>query len=95
MSITTDEIKKVAKLSRIKLNDTDITYYQNQLNGIFSWINALQKVDVSAVDLTVDQTTPQMLERADVVTAPNRVSEVLANAPATMHEMFSVPKVVE
>ncbi|MDP3372472.1 MAG: Asp-tRNA(Asn)/Glu-tRNA(Gln) amidotransferase subunit GatC [Candidatus Paracaedibacteraceae bacterium] len=95
MSITPLEIKKIGKLSRIALNDDDITYYQGQLNGIFNWISALQSVDVSNVDLTVDQTTPQMHERQDVVTAPNRVSEVLSNAPTSAHEMFSVPKVVE
>jgi aspartyl-tRNA(Asn)/glutamyl-tRNA(Gln) amidotransferase subunit C len=95
MTITTDEIKKIAKLSRIKLNDNDTTYYQNQLNGIFNWIDTLQNVDVSKVELHVNQITPQMHERADVVTAPNRVSEVLQNAPASKHEMFSVPKVVE
>jgi aspartyl-tRNA(Asn)/glutamyl-tRNA(Gln) amidotransferase subunit C len=95
MSITPEAIKKVAKLSRLTLTDTDVTYYQGQLNGIFNWIDALQNVDVSEISLTVDQTTPQMHERADVVTAPNRVTEVLSNAPAANHNMFAVPKVVE
>lgn len=95
MSITPEQIKKVAKLSRLSLNDSDTSYYQGQLNGIFNWIGQLQSVDVSSVDLTVDATTTQMHERQDVVTAPNRVAEVLSNAPASCHEMFSVPKVVE
>lgn len=95
MTLTPEAIKKVAKLSRLKLNDDDTVYYQQQLNGIFSWIDALQSVDVSNVELHIDQTTPQMQERADIVTAPNRVAEVLKNAPASCHEMFSVPKVVE
>ena len=95
MTLTPEAIKKVAKLSRLTLNDDDTAYYQAQLNGIFNWIDALQNVDVSNVDLTVDQTTPQMHERPDVVTAPNRVAEVMSNAPASTHDMFSVPKVVE
>ena len=95
MTLTPEAIKKIGKLSRITLSDTDVGYYQQQLNGIFNWIDALQNVDVSNVNLTVDQTTPQMHERPDVVTAPNRVAEVLSNAPASCHEMFSVPKVVE
>ena len=95
MTLTPEAIKKVAKLSRLTLNDDDTAYYQAQLNGIFSWIDALQNVDVSKVELHLDQTTPQMHERHDSVTAPNRVKEVLSNAPASCHEMFSVPKVVE
>lgn len=95
MTLTPEAIKKVAKLSRLKLNDDDTTYYQQQLNGIFSWIDALQNVDVSNVELHIDQNTSQMQERPDTVTAPNRVDEVLKNAPASCHEMFSVPKVVE
>ncbi len=95
MTLTPEAIKKVAKLSRLTLNDDDTAYYQAQLNGIFNWIDALQNVDVSQVELHLDQTTPQMHERYDSVTAPNRVREVLSNAPASCHEMFSVPKVVE
>ncbi|MES2252962.1 MAG: Asp-tRNA(Asn)/Glu-tRNA(Gln) amidotransferase subunit GatC [Pseudomonadota bacterium] len=95
MTLTPEAIKKIGKLSRITLTDTDVGYYQQQLTGIFNWIGALQSVDVSHVDLSIDQTTPQMHERQDVVTAPNRVTEVLSNAPSACHEMFSVPKVVE
>ena len=90
-----ETIKKIGKLARISLNDDSVTYYQQQLNGIFNWIDALQNVDVSGIDLAIDPNTPQMHERPDVVTAPNRVKEVLSNAPASMHDMFSVPKVVE
>ncbi len=94
-AITPEAIKKIGKLARIRLNDDNVSYYQQQLNGIFNWIDALQNVDVSGIDLNVDQNKQYMHERQDNVTAPNRVADVLSNAPASMHDMFSVPKVVE
>jgi aspartyl-tRNA(Asn)/glutamyl-tRNA(Gln) amidotransferase subunit C len=95
MSLTPSTIKKVARLSRIAVNDSDVAYFQTQLNGILNWISDLEKVDVSQVDLQCLEKDPQMNEREDVVTAPNRVAEVLSNAPSSQHNMFTVPKVVE
>lgn len=95
MTLTPEAIQKIARLSRLHLSADEVTYHQNNLNAIFKWIDQLQNVDVSQVSLTVDGQTPLMHERTDMVTAPNRVKDVLKNAPASMHDMFSVPKVVE
>jgi aspartyl-tRNA(Asn)/glutamyl-tRNA(Gln) amidotransferase subunit C len=95
MKLTDADIKKIAKLSRLKLNDEEIHYHKDNLNNIFGWIDQLQEIDVSSVNLYEDLTEQQMQERKDEVTAPNRVTEILQNAPAKMHDMFEVPKVVE
>lgn len=95
MLLSPDVIKKVARLSRLNVTDQDIVDYQEKFDTIFQWIDQLQAVDVSEIDLSQHDNVPLMHEREDVVTAPNRVVDVLSNAPASMHEMFSVPKVVE
>ena len=95
MSLTPQHVQKAARLSRIALSESDVVHFQTQMNGIFNWIDDLQKVDVSGVDLACSMTLPQMPERPDVVTAPNRVRDVLANAPSSQHDMYTVPKVVD
>lgn len=94
MTITIQEVERIAKLSRIHIGDSDKQVIQNQLNGILNWIDKLQEVDVSAVHLN-EMPKTLMHEREDIITAPNQVQEVLANAPQTAHNMYAVPKVVE
>lgn len=94
MSITIKDVEKIAKLSRISLNDSEKELFKNQLSGILKWIDKLQEVDVSNVSLT---SVPEfkMNEREDIVTAFDQSQEVLANAPQSAHNMYAVPKVVE
>ena len=94
MTISLQEVAKIAKLSRIRLDDAESVRMQAQLDGIFNWIGRLNEIDVSAVNLH-DLPKAQMHERDDVVTAHNQVKEVIQNAPQTAHEMYAVPKVVE
>lgn len=94
MTITIQEVERIAKLSRIGIEDSDKQIMKNQLSGILNWIDKLQEVDVSTVSLNeIPQTL--MHEREDLITAPNQVQEVLSNAPQTAHNMYAVPKVVE
>ena len=94
MTISLQEVAKIGKLARIRLDESESLRMQAQLDGIFNWIGQLSEIDVSAVNLQ-DLPKAQMHERDDVVTTPNQVKEVTQNAPQTAHEMYAVPKVVE
>lgn len=94
MSISLQEVAKIARLSRIRLDGSESVAMQTQLDGIFNWIGRLNEIDVSGVNLN-DCPMAQMHERDDIVTTPNQVKEVTKNAPQTAHEMYAVPKVVE
>lgn len=95
MTLTPSAIQKIGRLSRLKLTDEDVAYHQENLENIFKWIDQLQLVDVSGVELDIDASSPLMHERIDQVTAVNRMAEVLSNAPSSAHDMYAVPKVVE
>jgi aspartyl-tRNA(Asn)/glutamyl-tRNA(Gln) amidotransferase subunit C len=94
MSLTSQDVKKIGRLSRIALSDDDIVKCQKELEGIFGWIDQLQSIDVSSVELEADCRYP-MHERPDLVVPNANVQDVLANAPKAQHDMFVVPKVVE
>lgn len=94
MTISLKDVSNIAKLSRIGLDESETLLMQSQLAGIFNWIDQLQNIDVSAVNLH-DFPQSQMQEREDLVTCSNQIKEVTQNAPQIAHEMYAVPKVVE
>lgn len=95
MSLSLEDVKKVSRLSRLKFSNEGLVVMQQQLNGILHWIDQLQQVDTSAVEIFSDQQELQVPEREDVICDGNMVQAVLANAPEKAHGMFAVPKVVE
>ena len=93
MSLTSSDIAKIAMLSRIKTEPDELAVFGQELSSILHWIDQLEKVDVSSIDSLMSQEL--MTERADEVTDGNKVDAIIANAPESAHNMFTVPKVVE
>ena len=95
MCIDDKTVLRIAKLSRIELNDQEISRMQSSLSDIFSWIEQLNEVDVSQVEPLFNVTLKSMSMRKDIVNEGGYVKEVLHNAPEQYADMFAVPKVVE
>ena len=95
MSVTQDDVRKVARLSRIAVTDAHAEELVGELNGILNWIDQLNEVDVDGVEpmTSVVETTLPM--REDVVNDGNIQDQVLANAPRSEDGFFVVPKAVE
>ena len=95
MSVTKDDVRKVARLSRIAVTDAHAEELVGELNGILNWIDQLNEVDVDGVEpmTSVVETTLPM--REDVVTDGNIQDQVLANAPRSEDGFFVAPKAVE
>ncbi|MBY0461945.1 MAG: Asp-tRNA(Asn)/Glu-tRNA(Gln) amidotransferase subunit GatC [Alphaproteobacteria bacterium] len=95
MSLKKEDVKKIARLSRIKVEEQEYEHIAGQLNSIMDWIDQLTAVDTSSIDMQCKEDTSVMFERPDAVTAGRIVDDILANAPSSQHNMFSVPKVIE
>ena len=95
MSVTKDDVKKVARLSRIAVEDDRLEALAGELNGILGWIDQLNEVDVEGVEPMTSVVEASLPMRDDVVTDGDKVSEVLANAPKSEDGFFVVPRSVE
>jgi aspartyl-tRNA(Asn)/glutamyl-tRNA(Gln) amidotransferase subunit C len=95
MSLTRENVAKVAKLARIRLEDSELDAMKEEINGILTWIDQLQQVKTDGVAIFSDQQDHHLKERPDRVTDGNRAEAILANAPDKAHGMFAVPKVIE
>ncbi len=93
--IDRETVKKVAFLSRIKVEEEALDGLAGKLSNILSWIEKLQEVNVDNVEplaSVVELTQPM---REDIVTDGGYHQQILSNAPQQAHDYFTVPKVVE
>ncbi len=95
MSLTHEDIKKIANLARIRIDASEYDAVQQQLSGILGWIDQLQQVDTEGVLPYRDLLETSTYEREDCVVEDHQEALILANAPEKAHNMFAVNKVVE
>ena len=95
MALTLDEVRHVARLARLRLNDAELEEMQQQLSSILEYMSMLQEVDVTAVPPTAQVTDVVNVVRADDVRPSMPVEEVLAGAPQREDDFFKVKPVFE
>ena len=95
MSLTLQDVQRIAHLARIRVNEAEAAGYQAQLNGIFGLIEEMQAVDTHGVSpMSHAQDLSQRL-RADIVSEPDRRAAFQAVAPQVENGLYLVPKVIE
>jgi len=95
MSVDSSTVRRVAKLARLRLAEGDVAGLEAELNKILGWIDQLQAVDTDGVEPLAAVIPTRAPWRADQVTDGNCREAILANAPASAHGFFAVPKVIE
>jgi len=95
MAIDKETVKKVAFLSRLKIEDEKIEPTEKEFNKILNWIEQLNEVNTDNVEPLVSVNDSHISCREDKVTEGNQSAAVLANAPQAEYGYFVVPKVVE
>lgn len=51
MSISQEEIKKIATLARLDLSEAEVLQYQKQLSSVLKYIDALKEVDIKDLEV--------------------------------------------
>ena len=95
MSLDHATVRRIARLSRLRIDDAQVAALQGDLNGIFGWIEQLGEVDVTGIEPLTGAAMMAMRLRDDVVTDGDLQEAVLANAPDREGPFYAVPKVVE
>jgi aspartyl-tRNA(Asn)/glutamyl-tRNA(Gln) amidotransferase subunit C len=95
MSIDAKAIEKVAKLARIRIDETDVPNLSQRLNNILAMVDRLQEVDTSGIEPMANPLDATQRLRADAVTEPDRRDAFLAIAPSADQGLYLVPKVIE
>lgn len=95
MSLTTDQVKHIAKLSRLELSTDEIEKFKNQLSAVLGYIEKLDELDTSAVGPTVNTTGMTDRMRDDVEKESLSVESATKNTAHANNGFFVVPNVFE
>jgi aspartyl-tRNA(Asn)/glutamyl-tRNA(Gln) amidotransferase subunit C len=95
MSVTSQQVRHIAKLARIGMSDGEIDALVPELNNILGWVEQLAEVDTDGVAPLTAVIDQKLRLRDDVVNDGGIRDDVLANAPEAQHGFFAVPKVIE
>ncbi|MCD6233762.1 MAG: Asp-tRNA(Asn)/Glu-tRNA(Gln) amidotransferase GatCAB subunit C [Candidatus Neomarinimicrobiota bacterium] len=95
MSISREEVLRIAKLARLSLSDEEITLYTYQLGDILNYVQKLNELDVEAVEPMKHVLDMVNVLREDKNLPSLSREDVLNNAPEHDGEFFKVPRVLE
>jgi aspartyl-tRNA(Asn)/glutamyl-tRNA(Gln) amidotransferase subunit C len=95
MSVTSEQVRHIAKLARIAMSDEELERLVPELNNILGWVEQLGEVDTDGVEPLTAVIEQKLRLREDAVNDGDCRDDVLANAPDAQHGFFAVPKVIE
>jgi aspartyl-tRNA(Asn)/glutamyl-tRNA(Gln) amidotransferase subunit C len=95
MALNITDIKRIAHLARLEINEQEAAATLTKLSGILGLIEQMQAVDTAGITpMSHSQDLTQRL-REDVVTQANRRDDFQAIAPQVQDGLYLVPKVIE
>ena len=95
MSVDDKTVHRIARLARIAVPEEEIASLGTELNTILEFIEQLSEVNTDDILPMTAVVETEIKRRKDAVTDGGYVQDVIANAPASDDDFFSVPKVVE
>ena len=95
MSLSSQDIERIAHLARIRVTPADVLDVQAKLEGIFKLIDEMQAVNTQGIEPMSHGLDMVLRLRDDVVTETNYREKYQNNAPQAAEGYFLVPKVIE
>ena len=95
MSLTSDDVAKVAILARLRLSPDELPVFTDQLNSIVDFVAQLQEPDTTGVERLAHGIEVQNVFRDDVAGPSRSREKALANAPKRDEQGFLVPAVLD
>jgi aspartyl-tRNA(Asn)/glutamyl-tRNA(Gln) amidotransferase subunit C len=95
MSLSLDDVRKVALLARLELSDDELQRQTEHLNSLMAQFEMLQQLDVEGIEPTSHSIPLFNVLREDEVLPSLTREEVLANAPESRDGYFIVPRILE
>ena len=95
MSVSDADVKKIAKLARLRLTEAEVSLYGGQLTKILESMAELAKADTSMVAPTTSVLGAVNVMREDKPQPFEDVEALLAHAPDRDGPYFKVKKVIE
>ena len=92
--ISSDEVKKVAKLARLELDQSEIKQHAEQLEKILDYIKQLERINTENIPCTTRAIEVVNVLRKDEKKDYENSTELLDLAPSREDQFFKVPKII-
>lgn len=94
MSITAADVDHIAKLANLSFSDEEKGRMIHDLNEIVEYVAKLNELDTTGVEPLTQVNEMENVLRPDVVRPSISSEEALRNAPSSLENFFTVPKVI-
>ncbi len=95
MSLTADDVKKIAHLARLTMSEQDIALYLPQLSNILALVEQMNQADTTHIEPLANPLDLSQRMRTDRVTEINQRDAFQAIAPRVEAGLYLVPKVID
>lgn len=92
--VSKEEIKHIANLARLELNENEIDNYIENLQDILNFAEVVNKAPVQDLDITIGTNEAKNIFRKDEIKVFEDNEALLANATEKDRNMFKIPKVI-
>jgi aspartyl-tRNA(Asn)/glutamyl-tRNA(Gln) amidotransferase subunit C len=96
MSLTLQDVEKIAHLARLSITEQEMPVYVTSLSSIVNFVDELSRAEVGAVLPMAHPLDGQHQRlRADLVSESDQHEKYQVNAPAVTAGLYVVPRVIE
>lgn len=95
MSLGPDDVKNIAHLARLSINESDIDNYASSLSSILDLVAQMNSVDTTEVTPMAHPLDVAQRLREDEVLEQDQREQFQKIAPQTENGLYLVPKVIE
>ena len=95
MALTLNDVEKIARLSRLYLDDGEKAQTLQELNDIFAVVEKMQSVNTDGIEPMAHPHEAALRLREDKITETDRAAEYQAVAPEVRSRLYIVPQVIE
>jgi aspartyl-tRNA(Asn)/glutamyl-tRNA(Gln) amidotransferase subunit C len=95
MSLSHDQVRRIARLARIAIRPEESEAVLESLNRVLGLVDQMRRVDTSGIEPMAHPLNAQQRLRPDLVTEPDKQELYQSVAPAVEGGLYLVPKVIE
>lgn len=95
MSLTADDIKKIAHLAKLNLSPEDSSLYFKQLSNILNLVAEMNRVETDHIEPMANPLDLALRLRPDLITETNQRALFQSIAPLVEAGLYLVPKVID
>jgi len=93
--ITIEEVKHIAKLSKLNIPDNELEYYLSEMNKMINHFNIISKVDTSNVEPMTHVNNIYNVCRQDKSKDSLTTKEATKNSSETFGQFIKIPKIID